>query len=72
MLRPATPLSIMLFAAFGLLLLSVLSTPIITLIPLSTWEDVKFGVFGYCQGKKCSDIEIGYDVRKCNLQPLVL
>ena len=34
MLRPATPLAILLGAAFALLLLSVLSTPIIKAIPL--------------------------------------
>lgn len=61
MLRPATPLTILLLAAFGLLLLSVLSTPIISAIPLGTFGDYKFGVFGYCKGSTCSGIEIGYD-----------
>ncbi|KAK6085409.1 pH-response regulator protein palI/prr-5 [Seiridium cupressi] len=61
MLRPATPLAILLFAAFALLLLSVLSTPIIQAIPLGTFEGVNFGVFGYCKGSSCSPIEIGYD-----------
>lgn len=65
MLRPATPLAVLLFAAFGLLLLSVLSTPIITAIPLGSWEGVNFGVFGYCDGKGCTPIEIGYDVSEC-------
>ncbi|EAQ89933.1 hypothetical protein CHGG_06552 [Chaetomium globosum CBS 148.51] len=37
MLRPATPLSVLLFAAFVLILLSVLSTPIISAIPLGSW-----------------------------------
>ncbi|KAK4102704.1 pali-domain-containing protein [Parathielavia hyrcaniae] len=66
MLRPATPLSVLLFAAFALLLLSILSTPIITAIPLGSWEGVDFGVFGYCNKDKCSEIEIGYDVRNLN------
>ncbi|KAI0440289.1 pali-domain-containing protein [Xylaria telfairii] len=65
MLRPATPLAILLFVAFALLLLSVLSTPIIKAIPLGDYKSengvVNFGVFGYCTGDKCSPIEIGYD-----------
>lgn len=61
MLRPATPLSVLLGAAFALLLLSVLSVPIIQGIPLGTAKDTTFGVFGSCQGKKCSSIAIGYD-----------
>ncbi|KAI0403829.1 pali-domain-containing protein [Xylaria palmicola] len=66
MLRPATPLAILLFAAFALLLLSVLSTPIIKAIPLGVYKPenggvVNFGVFGYCKGSQCSPIEIGYD-----------
>lgn len=69
MLRPATPLTIILFAAFALLLLSVLSTPIIKAIPLGTYEDASYGVFGYCEGGKCSPIEIGYDTRTF-LEPL--
>ncbi|ORY67707.1 SUR7/PalI family-domain-containing protein [Pseudomassariella vexata] len=61
MLRPATPLAILLFAAFALLLMSVLSTPIIEAIPLGTFEGVSFGVFGFCKGDGCSPFEIGYD-----------
>ncbi|KAI0487692.1 pali-domain-containing protein [Xylaria cf. heliscus] len=65
MLRPATPLAILLFVAFALLLLSVLSTPIIKAIPLGVYKSdsgvVNFGVFGYCKGDECSPIEIGYD-----------
>ena len=61
MLRPATPLSVLLFAAFALLLLSVLSTPIIKAIPLGSFQGVNFGVFGYCTPDSCSGIEIGYD-----------
>ncbi|KAF2477296.1 pali-domain-containing protein [Lindgomyces ingoldianus] len=61
MLRPATPLSILFFAAFVLLLLSTLSTPIIRGIPLATFQGVNFGVFGYCDGSKCDGPRIGYD-----------
>ncbi|KAI2639295.1 pali-domain-containing protein [Xylaria nigripes] len=66
MLRPATPLAILLFVAFVLLLLSVLSTPIIKAIPLGVYKpenggSVNFGVFGYCEGNVCGPIEIGYD-----------
>ncbi|KAI1825035.1 pali-domain-containing protein [Xylaria intraflava] len=66
MLRPATPLAILLFVAFALLLLSVLSTPIIKAIPLGVYQPknggtVNFGVFGYCEGNSCGPIEIGYD-----------
>jgi hypothetical protein len=61
MLRPATPLTVLLFAAFALLLISVLSTPIITAIPLASYGGISFGVFGYCQGSTCSKVEIGYN-----------
>ncbi|KAH8667655.1 SUR7/PalI family-domain-containing protein [Tricladium varicosporioides] len=61
MLRPATPLTILLFAAFALLLISVLSTPIIKAIPLATFSGVDFGVFGFCKGGSCTNVEIGYD-----------
>ncbi|KAI5860746.1 SUR7/PalI family-domain-containing protein [Durotheca rogersii] len=61
MLRPATPLAVLLFAAFAMLLLAVLSTPIIKAIPLGTYKGVSFGVFGYCNNGVCSPIEIGYD-----------
>ncbi|KAI0118173.1 pali-domain-containing protein [Nemania sp. FL0031] len=65
MLRPATPLAILLFVAFVLLLLSVLSTPIIKAIPLGAYKSddgvVNFGVFGYCTADSCSPIEVGYD-----------
>ncbi|KAK4660573.1 regulator of ime2 [Podospora pseudocomata] len=64
MLRPATPLSVLLFAAFCLLLLSSLSAPIISAIPLGQWMGVDFGVFGFCNGGSCTAIEIGYDVQQ--------
>ncbi|TEA20161.1 pH-response regulator protein palI/prr-5 [Colletotrichum sidae] len=62
MLRPATPMSLLLFAAFALLLLSTLSTPIIKQIPLGSFQGVNFGVFGVCKADgSCTGIEIGYD-----------
>ena len=61
MLRPATPLSILFFAAFVLLLLSTLSTPVIKGIPLATYQGVQFGVLGYCDADgKCHGPMIGY------------
>lgn len=60
MLRPASPLSVLLFLAFGLLLVSVLSTPIIKSISLGSFNGFTFGVFGFCHGTSCSEIEIGY------------
>ncbi|CAK7226669.1 regulator of ime2 [Sporothrix bragantina] len=62
MIRPATPLTVMLFAAFVLLLLSVLSTPLIKGIPLGSFEGYNFGVFGFCRPDgSCSGFELGYD-----------
>lgn len=60
--RPATPLSVLLLVAFALLLLSVLSTPIVTSIHLAAYQDLTFGVFGYCDGDQCSGVQIGYDM----------
>ena len=61
--RPITGLSIILFAAFALLLLSTLSTPIIESISLGKFGGVKFGVFGYCrEGSGCSSVKIGYNL----------
>ncbi|KAL8832734.1 MAG: hypothetical protein Q9191_000071 [Dirinaria sp. TL-2023a] len=60
MLRPATPLSIVLSVAFVLLLLSTISTPIVRGIPLATFDGIDFGVFGHCKGDSCSGIQIGY------------
>lgn len=62
MLRPATPLTVLLLAAFVLLLISVISTPIIKSIPLATFSGVNYGVFGFCDGDTCSKIEIGYNI----------
>lgn len=61
MLRPATPLSIIFFVAFVLLLLSTLSTPVIKQIPLGTFQGWNFGVLGYCKGNEmCSGPLLGY------------
>ncbi|KAH0497150.1 hypothetical protein TgHK011_004479 [Trichoderma gracile] len=62
MLRPATPLTVLLGIAFALLLLSVLSAPIISAIPLGSSQDVQFGVFGFCRPSGCSSVGIGYDI----------
>ena len=61
MLRPATPLTILLLASFILLLLSVLSTPIIKGVPIANFKGVNFGVFGYCTPEDCSGPRIGYN-----------
>ena len=60
MLRPATPLSILLFIAFVLLLLSVISTPVVKGIPLATFDGIDFGVFGFCKGNSCTGPHVGY------------
>ncbi|CAI7576542.1 unnamed protein product [Penicillium glandicola] len=60
LLKPATPLTILLLIAFALLLLSCISTPIVKGIPLATFNDVDYGVFGYCKGSTCTNIHVGY------------
>lgn len=60
MVQLATPLSVLLFAAFILLVLSVISIPVTKFVPLGENANVKYGVFGYCQGDKCSKIGLGY------------
>ncbi|KAG5995209.1 hypothetical protein E4U43_003079 [Claviceps pusilla] len=60
MVQLATPLSVLLFAAFVLLVLSVISIPVTKFVPLGENANVKYGVFGYCQGDKCSKIGLGY------------
>lgn len=60
MLRPATPLTLLLFLAFVLLLISVISTPIVKGIPLASYKGVDFGVFGNCNGTTCTEIKVGY------------
>ncbi|KAK9429115.1 SUR7/PalI family-domain-containing protein [Lipomyces doorenjongii] len=58
--RAATPLSVLLTIAFGLQLVAVISAPIVDSITLGTYENVKFGVFGYCTTTGCSKVRIGY------------
>jgi hypothetical protein len=60
MLRPATPLAIIFFLAFVLLLLSTFSTPMIKAIPLGSYQGYDFGVFGWCNGNGCEGPQIGY------------
>ena len=60
LLRPATPLSVIFFVAFVLLLLSTISTPVIHAIPLGARQGYNFGVFGYCKGDVCSKFQLGY------------
>lgn len=62
MVRPATPLSVVLFAALALLVISVITTPVIKAIPLGSYDGHTFGVFGMCKGDKCSSISIGYKI----------
>lgn len=58
-------MSVLLFAAFALLLLSTLSTPIIKAIPLGSFKGANFGVFGVCKADgTCEGPEIGYDTSK--------
>jgi hypothetical protein len=64
MLRPATPLAIIFFLAFVLLLLSTISTPIIKAIPLGSYQGYDFGVFGWCNGNGCEGPRIGYTTGK--------
>ncbi|PKY04604.1 pali-domain-containing protein [Aspergillus campestris IBT 28561] len=66
LLKPATPLTILLLVAFALLLLSVISTPIVKGIPLATYNDVDYGVFGYCKSGVCTNIHIGYTKEDIN------
>lgn len=62
MLRPATPLSVLLFASFILLVISVISTPIIRGIPLARYQGVNFGVFGWCKDSgECSSFQVGWN-----------
>lgn len=65
LLRPATPLTILFFAAFVLLLLSTISTPIVKSIPLASFDGYDFGVFGYCGPDSCSSEKIGYSTGTC-------
>ena len=61
MVKPATPLAIVLLIAFALLLLATLSTPVIKAIPLATDAGTTYGVFGFCPtASPCSSIGVGY------------
>ncbi|KAF8419666.1 SUR7/PalI family-domain-containing protein [Tirmania nivea] len=66
LIRPATVLSFLLFIAFGCLLVSTLSAPIVKQIALATNNNVTFGVFGYCisanNAQVCTGITLGYNV----------
>lgn len=62
MLRPATPLTILLTAALGLLIISVISAPLTKSIYLGKAGDTIYGVLGRCTGDKCTKAAIGYDV----------
>lgn len=64
MLRPATPLTVLFFVAFVLLLLSTISAPIVASVPLATYKSFNFGVFGWCEAGKCSHVQVGYDTGK--------
>lgn len=66
LLKPATPLTVLLLIAFALLLLSVISTPIVKGIPIASYENIDYGVFGYCKGGECTDIHIGYTSGSCS------
>ena len=59
-MAPATPLSVLFFAGFALLLVSTLSTPLIKGLPLGTYNGADFGVWGACKGTQCSKIGVGY------------
>jgi uncharacterized membrane protein YgcG len=62
MIRPATPLSVLLLIAFALLLLAVLSVPIVPSIPLGEFDGNTYGVFGFCTADNgCSSFSFGYD-----------
>lgn len=67
--RPATGLSLVLAIAFGLHLVSILSVPVTRAITLSTYDNVQYGVFGYCNTTTnvCSSVGIGYDNAATNV-----
>lgn len=64
LLKPATPLTVLLLIAFVLMLITCISTPIVKGIPLATYKNVDYGVFGYCDGDKCTGIHVGYTSSK--------
>ncbi|KAF1735678.1 pH-response regulator protein palI/prr-5 [Beauveria bassiana] len=62
MLRPATPLTVLLAAALALLIISVISVPVTKSIYLGKADNTVYGVLGKCIGDKCSSAGLGYDV----------
>lgn len=61
MLRPATPLTILLAVAVALLIIAVISAPVTSSIYLGKADNTVFGVFGRCTGGKCSSAGLGYN-----------
>lgn len=59
--RAATPATVLLLAAFALLLIACLSVPITKSIALGSYNGVSFGVFGWCVNNQCSSIQVGYN-----------
>ncbi|KPV77353.1 uncharacterized protein RHOBADRAFT_23882, partial [Rhodotorula graminis WP1] len=68
--RPATPGTIVVFAATVLLVLVSVSTPLLktfyfldaTISSGSIKGTVKLGTFGYCVGNKCTSAKLGYNL----------
>lgn len=58
--------SFLLFAAFALLLVATISSPVFNQISLldiyNGGERTTFGVFGYCIGGQCTPRRLGYDI----------
>lgn len=63
-LKSATGLLVILLIAFALQLVAVLSVPVTKTISLGSYQDHKFGVFGYCNIKDgtCSPAGVGYNL----------
>lgn len=57
---PALPLIIVIFVAFALLVVSVISAPIVKDIPIGSVNGVHFGIFGSCKQSTCSQYSVGY------------
>ncbi|GAA5889950.1 hypothetical protein JCM8208_001177 [Rhodotorula glutinis] len=73
--RPATPGTIVVFAATVLLVLVSVSTPLLktfyfldaTISSGSIKGTVKLGTFGYCVGNKCTSAKLGYQLDVASL-----
>ncbi|KAG5366220.1 pH-response regulator protein palI/RIM9 [Yarrowia sp. B02] len=63
-MKSATGLLVILLIAFALQLVAVLSVPVTKTISLGSYQDHKFGVFGYCNVKDntCSPAGVGYNL----------